>query len=108
MADEKKADLPSDVIVVGETLPNGDASFVRYREDEAGPVVQGGTLRVLSEDPSEDGSDVDEVVRLSHVTDNVYNVVETVRKGGPAMVNSPAFRNGWETLFGNRQTVGQA
>ncbi len=27
---------------------------------------------------------------------------------GPAMVNSDAFREGWDTIFGKKQTVGQA
>ena len=108
MADEKKPDVPCDVIAVGETLPNGDISFVRQRQDETGTTIEGGTLRVLPDVPEAAPDDVEEVVRMSHLTGNLFQVNEVVHKGGPAMVNNSAFRNNWETIFGSKQTVGQA
>lgn len=29
-------------------------------------------------------------------------------KGGPSKYNSTAYRNGWENIFGQKQSVGQA
>ena len=111
MADEKKPPTPpGDVIAVGPMLPTGDITFVRQRQDDdgTGTIVEGGTLRVLPNGPPDEPSDGAEVLKVSHLQDNLYKVDEVVHKGGPAMVNSTAFRNGWETIFGGRQTVGQA
>jgi hypothetical protein len=109
VADEKKTDNHSDVIAVGPVLPNGDITFVRQREEDTGTVIESGTMRVLPEGPPEDKpDDVSDVLRISHLQDNLYRVDEVVHKGGPAMVNSAAYKSGWDTIFGGTQTVGQA
>jgi len=109
VAHEKKTDNPSDVIAVGPTLPNGDVAFVRQREAETGVVLEGGTMRVFPDGvPEEAPDDVEEVLRISHLHANLYKVEEVLSRGGPAMVNSKAYKTGWENIFGNTQPVGQS
>lgn len=47
-----------------------------------------------------------EVVRLEHVGKGVARVAEVI--SGPPMVNSEAFRNNWDSIFGHKQPVGEA
>jgi len=52
-----------------------------------------------------EGVDV-ETVRLEHVGQGVARVAEVI--SGPAKVNSRAYCDGWDTIFGSKQAVGEA
>lgn len=104
MVDDKKSPdcAGNDLISLRAVLPNGDVFCTRHRSDH---TVEGGVLRTI---PEEGGvPENTEVVHLKHRDGSTYEVTES-SKEGPAMVNSSAFRSGWDSIFGGRPTVGQA
>jgi len=100
---DKQNDKPcpgEDRVVVGPTDDAGAIPFVRHRQDHSYEL---GVLTKLDDGKplSPDG----EVVKLTHIEENEY-AVETVYKadseashGGPALVNTDAYRKGWEAIF---------
>ena len=48
-----------------------------------------------------------ELVQLDRCEDGSYDA-RSVDASGPAMVNSPKFKRGWDSIFGGTQAVGQA
>jgi len=96
VSDEKKGS--EDVVALGYTLPNGDIPFVRQREN----VIEAGTARIVREgEPLGEA----EVVRLEPNEDGLTYRAQPLYDGrkGPTKVNSNAFRNGWDAVFGNKQ-----
>lgn len=105
VADEKKRlGCPeADVIALGRALPNGDVMAIRHKSDH---TMETGILGISRE--GEVPPPGAEMVQLKHRAGNEYEVTETVASSGPPMVNSSAYRSNWDTIFGGRQTVGQA
>jgi len=69
--------------------------------------------------PVKDGQALNgaELVSLDHIEENRFAVTTIYGKPkpcqatttpGPAKVTSPAFRSGWDRIFGKKQEVGQA
>lgn len=109
MADEKKAPdaATADVISFGAELPSGEVPFVRTRADEEGNLtIEGGVAAITEGEPPASNGD-GELLRLEHLHDNHFEVVEVLGKG-PVKVNSRAYRQNWDSIFGAKQTVGQA
>lgn len=105
MTVEKKSPECSgdDLISLGPQLPNGDVFCIRHKGDH---TIEGGVLSVLPEGDTTSAEVGQEVVHLKHRAGSTYEVTESNK--GPAMVNSSAFRSGWDSIFGGRPTVGQA
>jgi hypothetical protein len=104
VAEEKKGSTcpEADVLAVGRTLPDGGVTFIRHKNDH---TIESGTIVPLPEGAPPPGV---EVVHLEHRNGNEYNVTVAPACDGPAMVNSSAYRSNWDSIFGGRQTVGQA
>jgi hypothetical protein len=92
-----------DSLIAGPQLPGGFHPFVRHRADHR---VQAGIMR-----PVKDGEPLPEgAIFLERRGDSdLYDVKEVFpsseeKTGGPAKVNSPAFRDGWSRVFGDVET----
>ena len=73
---------------------------VRSRNGKAEP----GLLMPAGEDC--DMPEGAEIVKLEHVGQGIARIAEVIKK--PTMVNSQAFRNNYDSIFGCKQTVGEA
>lgn len=108
VADASPARPARDVVLVGEPKEGGAVDVVRLREDR----VEAGELR-----PIEEGKPLyGELVKLSPRGEHprLFDVdvlaaapprqSDAAERGhrGPALVNSEAFREGWESVFGSR------
>jgi hypothetical protein len=104
---DKKACPSEDFVEIGPQLSDGSHSCLRHR---AG-VLEAGRIRRL-----EDGRPVDGPViylKPREGSGSAYDVVDSYDPGGgersgPAMVATPAYRSGWDQVFGKGRTVGQA
>lgn len=114
MADDNN-DNGNDLMKVGPDLGNGVRPYIRHKADCS---METGWVK-----PHADGEPVgyaDGLVQLEgRKGDDVFNVrtlYERPRqpgdvagdKNGPAMVSSPAYRDGWDRIFGSKAAVGQA
>jgi hypothetical protein len=112
MADDDNDNGGNDFMKVGPDLGEGFRPYVRHKSDCS---METGWVK-----PHPDGKpigDADGLIQLEGREDgdvfNVRTLYERVRgdvagdKNGPAMVSSPAYRDGWDRIFGNK-TVGQA
>ncbi len=97
-----------DVISVGPNL-GGICPFVRHHADHS---IETGLARIA--EPGQIPTSANPLY-LTHRQDNVFDVQTMSRGGsdvaptkGPAKVNSPAYKDGWENIFGNKTPVGQA
>lgn len=92
-----------DFVIFGPEQQDGSAPYLRHRSDDGLEVGFSRAVQV--------GTAVDpeaEVVRLSG-EGPVYEVETLQPRGkGPAKVTSAAYRQGWDTIFGGKQDVGQA
>ncbi len=108
VADAPVANPARDVVLVGEPKEGGAVDVVRLRQDR----IEAGELR-----PVEDGKPLyGELVKLSPRGEHprLFDVdvlaaapqrqSDAAERGhrGPALVNSEAFREGWENVFGSR------
>jgi len=102
----EKCNNANDFIQLGPKVSeDGTHVGVRYRQDNSveqvlvQPMVEGRPI------PSNAA-----VLSLSHRQDDIYDVTDSYEPGrtGPAMVTSPAYRTGWDQVFGKNATVGQA
>lgn len=110
MADDdgKKDDCTSkDELMAGPPLPGGARPYVRHRADHS---IQTGIMRPVAE-----GESLGEgAFTLEHIEGDRYAVEEVFPEQasdgskGPAKVNSKAFRDNWDTIFGKKVSVGQA
>jgi len=103
MADSKKSCDGDDVVFTGTPKSDGTTPYLRHHPDH---TLELGVFSKPSETKpanmtlrSRDGAD-----------DGVYDIIEEGPSvgSGPAKVTNDAYRNGWDSIFGNRQTVGQA
>src|SRR5580692_6001817 len=97
-----------DVMSVGPNL-GGICPFVRHHADH---TIETGMARIAGpgEPPSSENS-----LFLTHQEGGLFKVQPMVRGGsdtgttkGPAKVSTPAFREGWDNIFGKKTPVGQA
>lgn len=94
-----------DMISVGPNL-GGVCPFVRHHSDHH---LETGLARIVG---PEDHATSPNPLLLEHRRGNVF-AVKTLSKGGsdakgPAKVNSPAFKENWDTIFGKKAPVGLA
>jgi len=103
----KKEHCCDDHVHLGPVVGDGVA-YVRCRPDG---TTDAGVLR-----PAKEGESLyDGAMSLEHCgPGSVYNVVDEFKRAepsegcsGPPRVTTDAYRDGWDSLFGN-QTVGQA
>lgn len=110
--DDKKGPCHHDghYLIPGPELPNGDRLCVEHKE---GHELRAGVMHMAKEgEPMPD----DAVVIKPMEGTPFYEVGESVadlKAGaagakGPAKVNSAAFRDGYDRIFGKRAEVGQA
>lgn len=98
MADEDhKGCAGKDVLFPGPTLPDGSVPFVRHRGNHDLEVG------VMSRVPAGEEPPPDKETLVLRGSGNPYYEVVECRK--PAMVNSEAFKTGWEHTFGGRRAV---
>ena len=110
MAEDDKCS-GNDTLTLGPDLGDGARPFIRHRSDHS---METGIAR-----PPRDGESINssDVVHLHHRGPGPVYDVEVLYEhaaraaeeegSGPAMVNSEAYRTGWDQIFGSR-TVGQA
>jgi len=98
--------MKKDIISFGEATGDNEVPYVRttVEGDESYSRVGIARFGVSEGDPLKEG---EECVHISHLQGNHYEVTKSI-KSGPAMVNSAAYKTGWENLFGAKQTVGQS
>jgi hypothetical protein len=92
-------------VTLGPSLPDGSVMAVKSSDDG----IQFGTLQKIEEGDSLLGKDL---VRLSPVENLPLYEMEHVYDGripdqkssGPSMVNSRAYRDGWDNIFGNKKS----
>jgi hypothetical protein len=91
-------------VIPGPPLPGGARMCLHHGTDH---TVRTGVMK-----PMEDGKPIEEDAILLEQREGtgLYNVVGSVSdlKKGPSKVNSPAFRDGWDRIFGKPATVGKA
>ncbi len=110
MSDDEKKCEAKDVVTIGPDLGGGIHPAVRH---DANHQVSLGMLHVLKDgEPLRD----DTLILQKNGEGSEYDVVAEVSakgevtesRGGPAMVATKAYRNGWENIFGKKQPVGEA
>jgi hypothetical protein len=91
-------------VIPGPQLSGGARMCLHHGTDH--------TTRIGVMKPMEDGKPIgeDAVLLEQREGTGLYNVVGSVSdlKKGPSKVNSPAFRSGWDRIFGKPATVGSA
>jgi hypothetical protein len=107
--DEKKGDCSTgDELQAGPELPGGFRPFVRHTSDH---TIQTGVMKKI-----EEGEPIyDNAMYLKPLDGNRFEVVSELRKdaeattkSGPAKVNTKAYRDNWDGIFGKKTAVGQA
>ena len=115
MADDEKAPKgpehggchEGDMISVGPNL-GGVCPFVRHHADHK---IETGFARIVMPGEQPTGPNP---LYLEHREGTIFNVKPMSRGGsdtaskGPAKVNSPAFKSGWDNIFGKKAPPGQA
>lgn len=107
-----------DTMHLGPDLGNGFHPYVRHRP---GCNVETGMLKAKPSHGNDEAiPPCDGIVRLKHSGPGPVFDVETLYerplpptddvagKAGPAMVATPAYRDGWDRIFGAKAVVGQA
>jgi hypothetical protein len=92
-------------VTLGPSLPDGSVMAVKSSDDG----IQFGTLHKINEGDSLLGKDL---VRLSPVDnlplyemEHIYDgSIPDQKNSGPSMVNSRAYRDGWDNIFGNKKS----
>jgi hypothetical protein len=64
-----------------------------YREDCAPECGEGETLTRI---------------KTQQISGSIHEVIEEIPAGKPSLANSKAYLDGWENIFGKKQTVGNA
>jgi hypothetical protein len=90
MSDQPKPDL-----LVPLTPANEDGEQLAVRKDSEGNIQLGTIGPVRAGQPIPDHA---EIIDITHREGHVYEVT----KAGPAKVNSKAYRNNWEGIFGKK------
>lgn len=91
-------------VIPGPEMPNGDRLVLHHHADHSF------TSGVMRQTPDGRPLRDDAVLVEPREGTPYYNVVGTVAelKKGPSKVNSPAFKRGWDNIFGKKPEVGQA
>jgi hypothetical protein len=104
---DKKFEKDDEYVVAGPALPNGNTLALHHTKENQ-YIIGEITHQV-------DGKSLPDKTLLleSNPGTPYFNILGTVGEmkklaSGPAMVTSDAYRSGWDNVFGNRQTVGQA
>ena len=114
MSDEKKPCERGDTVLMGPEVGGGERLFVRHtaeHEIQMGtlhPLADGesiGTGSVLALEPGEQPGHFK--VTDSYEAGGRPEAGAAATAKGPAKVNTPAYRSGWDALFGQK-TVGVA
>jgi len=100
MKHEDDCDL-ADTAQLGPEV-DGMIPVVRHTGDHQ---TQTGIARRLKEGQPLNGS---RLIQVQRRPDGLYDFKELSPHEGPVMVNSKAFRDGWEGIFGQRAAVGSA
>lgn len=91
-------------VIPGPPLPGGARMCLHHAEDH---TVRPGVMK-----PMEHGKPIEEDAMLLEQREGtgLYNVVGSLSdlKKGPSKVNSPAFKEGWDRIFGKPAPVGSA
>lgn len=86
------------------TCPGGHRHGVLWEKD--------GTANVVTMEPAEAGSDPPEGVErlrfVGHREGTPFYDVQVTGRRGPAKVNSEAYKQAWERIFGNKTVEGEA
>lgn len=102
-------DMPRNTLRLGPVISqDGSRAFVRKTEQDE---VFAGVLNAHKE--GQPLASDETYATISPRTDGLYDVRDEFRLAtsescGPAMVNSSAYRSGWDTIFGKKTDVGQA
>ncbi len=95
-----------DALVAGPQLPNGFRPFIRHRADHS---IQKGLMRPIQDgEPIHDGAFYLERRGDSEVYDVRDEFVMPKSGKGPAKVSTPAFRQGWDRIFGTKLETPEA
>lgn len=88
-------------IVMGPELESGGRAALRVDKEgvHCGEMFREGHV------PTEGYGEITRVV-TEQIAGPLYQVTEEEPIGKPSMVNSRAYRNNWENIFGNKQEVG--
>jgi hypothetical protein len=108
MADETNPKCKDgDMIIVGPELGGGVHPFVRHH---ASHKIQVGLAKEATPEEASQAS-----LHLTHREGNLFDVQPLSKGGsdakptkGPSQVSTPAFRTGWDNIFGKKAQVGQA
>ena len=90
-------------IVMGPELENGGRAAIRVDRDgvHSGEMFREGQV-----------PDCDEGlltrVETEQIAGPIYQVTSEEPVGKPSMVNSRAYRNNWDNIFGKKQAIGEA
>ncbi len=100
--DDKKCEC-GDEVTLGPELGNGLRIGVRHTEDHQVAVALVRTIGPEDEIP-------DDAIALDRIEGDRYRARELTseERRGPSRANSRAYRNNYDTIFGKKQTVGQA
>lgn len=85
----------TDRLIMGSEISDGVRVFVRKNKDDE---ISCGTLELTKEGKPVDG----EIVKLSEVSDSVYDVESIYKSPGPSKVASKKYKDGWDRIFGNK------
>ena len=102
----KQKESTDEFVVAGPELPNGNTLALHHSKDN---------VYTIGEITQVNGKSLpDETLILKNCCGtpyfNVLGSVGEIKKlaAGPAKVTSDAYRVGWEGIFGNSKTIGQA
>lgn len=110
MADDEKEDKPhqcgfgdNEVLIPGPPIPGG-VMCLRHNADHK--MAVGALIQVP------DGTPVPDNARVVHQEDGMLKVGPTVSEmkamNGPAQIATPAYRDGYDRIFGKKPVVGLA
>jgi hypothetical protein len=101
MADDKE---DKGFVVMGPELSNGGRAALRVTKEG----TQEGVMFREGEAPADCGEGELTRVETEQIAGPIYQVTSEVPISKPSKVNSKAFRNNWDGIFGNKQAMGEA
>jgi hypothetical protein len=90
-----------DLLVMGPSQEGGSIPYLRSQQGH----LESGELRLVKEGTPIGGNE--EVAHLTANQDGTWDVktLYARKEGGPTMVNSPAFHEGWDRIFSGAKKV---
>jgi hypothetical protein len=86
-------------VVLGPELPSGGRAAIKVDKDGAH------TGELFSNDNVPRDSECTQI-ETQLISGNIHQIIEEKPIGKPSKANSPAYRNNYDTIFGNKQVVG--